>query len=232
MTSFFRHAALLLCAVLALAPTAARADLFSLSASGTISFSSSGAATIPLGTPWTFQLIYDTAAPDLDFEVTGSPTPTFGRFTNTGAAPALISFHYRAGDYEVSIDDPAEFGAGSEILTTFTGVHAIDINVHAAGLFPPLGGQAVSFHADFNDFSSRPIFVSDALPTNPALGPDSFDANGNTVALLFGQNTVSSSSLTGLTVRAVPEPSTLALASVGLLLLLVAAGRRLRPSAH
>ena len=33
----------------------------------------------------------------------------------------------------------------------------------------------MSFHADFNDFTSDPIFVSDALPTNTALGPRNFD---------------------------------------------------------
>src|SRR5512144_2432054 len=105
-----RNAALLLLGLLALAAAPARAALFSLEAAGTISFNSSGDSTIAVGTPWTFELTYDTAAPDLDFESTGSPDPAFGRFTNTGAPPALTFFHYRAGDYEVTIDDPADFG--------------------------------------------------------------------------------------------------------------------------
>ena len=104
MTSLSAKTVLLVFTVLALAPTSARAGLFSLEASGTISFNSSGDSTIPIGTPWTFEIIYDTAAPDLDFELTGSPDPTFGRFTNTGATPALTFFHYQAGGYEVTID--------------------------------------------------------------------------------------------------------------------------------
>jgi hypothetical protein len=212
---------LVVCSVLALAPTCARADLFSLTASGTISFNSSGDSTIPIGTPWTFELIYDAAAHDLDFELTGSPDPTFGRFTNTSATPALTFFHYRAGGYEVTIDDPADFGTGSEIHITFTSVHAIDINVHAPALFPPLAGGAVSFHADFNAFSTAPIFASDALPTNTTLGPGSFDQS--TVTLLPSAGVVSSSSLTSLTLTPVPEPSAFALTSVGFLVLLVVA---------
>ena len=120
MTTRSANAALLSFTLLALAATPARASLFSLAASGTISFNSSGDSTIPIGTPWTFELTYDTAAPDLDFELTGSPDPTFGRFTNTAAPPALTFFHYQAGSYEVTLDDPADFGTFSAIHITFT----------------------------------------------------------------------------------------------------------------
>ena len=218
-TTLSTKAALLSFTLLALAATPARAaGLFSLAASGTISFNSSGDATIAVGTPWTFELIYDTGAPDLDFQLTGSPDPTFGSFTNAGAPPALTFFHYRAGGYEVTIDDPTHFGTGSDILITFTsGVNAIDINVNAPALFPPLAGGAVSFHADFN--ASAQIFSSDALPTNTALGLESFDVNS--VTLLPPAGVVTSSSLTSLTITAVPEPSTAALVVLGLLVLLV-----------
>ena len=191
---------------------------------------SSGDSTIPIGTPWTFELTYDTAAPDLDFELTGSPDPTFGRFTNTSAPPALTFFHYQAGAYEVTLDDPADFGTGSEVHITFTSVNAIDINVHAPALFPPLAGGAVSFHADFNAFSAAPIFPSDALPTNTALGPGSFDES--TVTLLPSAGVVSSSSLTSLTLTPVPEPSIAALRVVALLVLLVVPKRAPRQPAH
>src|SRR5215813_432622 len=184
-------------------------------ASGTISEYSSGDSTIPVGTPWTFELVYDTAAPDLDFELTGSPDPTFGRFTNAGAPPALSSFHYRAGDYEVTIGDPVDFGTFSNILVTFTGVHAIDVNIRAPTSFPHLAGGEVAFHADFNDFSSRPIFQSDALPTNPALDLGSFDES--TVSLLPPVGDVSSTALTSLAIAPVPEPSRSALAIASLL---------------
>src|SRR5215471_6150790 len=115
MTTRSARAALLLSALLALGATPARAGLISLAASGTISSNSSGDSTIPIGTPWTFELIYDTAAPDLDFELTGSPDPTLGRFKNTSAPPALTFFHYQAGGYAVTIDDPADFGTSSAI---------------------------------------------------------------------------------------------------------------------
>jgi hypothetical protein len=212
---------LLVLAASALAATSAQAALFSLAVSGTIS--SSSEATIPVGTPVTFELVYDTAAPDLDFEQTGSPDPTFGRFTNTGATPALISFHYQAGDYEVAIGNPADFGAFSDILVTFTSVHAIDVNIRAPASFPHLGGGEVSFHADFNDFSSRPIFESDALPTNPALDLASFDQS--TVSLLPPAGDVSSMTLTSLAIAPVPEPSRSPLELASLLALLGMAGR-------
>jgi hypothetical protein len=194
------NAALLLFTLLALTPMPARASLFSLAASGTISENSSGDSTIPIGTPWTFELTYDTAAPDLDFQLTGSADPTFGRFTNTAAPPALAFFHYRAGSYEVTLDDPADFGTVSGIDITFTSVNAIDINIHAPAFFPRLAGGPVSFHADFNAFSTAPIFSSDALPTNTALGPASFDQS--TVTLLPPAGVVSGSSLTGLMLSA------------------------------
>ena len=226
VTTRFANAALLSSALLALGAAPARASLFSLAASGTIASNSSGDSTIPIGTPWTFDLTYETAAPDLDFELTGSPDPTFGRFTNTSAPPALTFFHYRAGAYEVTIDDPASFGTASDVVITFTSVNAIDINIHAPALFPPLAGGAVSFHADFNAFSAAPIFSSDALPTNTALGPESFDQS--TVTLLPSAGVVSGTSLTSLTLTPVPEPSIAALRVVDLFVLLVAPafGRR------
>jgi hypothetical protein len=212
MTTVSAKAGLLL-TLLALAAMPARAaGLFSLSASGTISSNSSGDPTIPIGTPWTFEIIYDTSAPD------GSADPTFGDFTNTASPPALTFFHYQAGSYEVTIDDPADFGTPSNILMTFTTIHAIDINLNAPALFPELGGGPVSFHADFNDFSVRPIFVSDGLPTNTALSEESFDVN--TVSLLPPSGEVSGSILTSLTVTPVPEPSRTVLGVVGALVLL------------
>jgi hypothetical protein len=229
MTTRSANVALLWFVLLAVGAIPARAGLFSLAASGTISFSSDD-STIPIGTPWTFELTYDTAAPDLDVELTGSPDPTFGRFTNTSAPPALISFHYRAGGYEVTIDDPADFGAFSDMLITFTSVNAIDINVRAPAFFPPLGGGAVSFHADFNAFSAAPIFASDALPTNTSVGPGSFDQS--TVTLLPPSGAVGSSSLTSLTITPVPEPPSVALVVVVLLVLLVLARRAPRATAH
>jgi hypothetical protein len=221
------NAVLVLVAAL-LAATPARADLFKLAASGTISVNSSGDSTIPIGTPWTFELTYDTAAPDRDFELTGSPDATFGRFTNTAAPPALTAFHFQAGTYQVAIDDPVDFGAGSAVHITFTSVHAIDINVFAPALFPPLAGAPASFHADFNDFSSDPIFVSDALPTNTALGPDNFD-DGTVNLQVPGPpaGIVGSSSVTSLTVTPVPEPSSPMLVIAGTLALF--GGRRRAP---
>ncbi len=206
-------------ALSAVAATPARAALFALTVDGTISINSSGDGTIPVGTPWTFELVYDTAAPDLDFETAGSPDPSFGRFTNTGVPPALISFHYRAGDYEVTIGEPAAFGTFSAVDVTFTSVHAIDINIHAPAAFPHLSGGEVSFHADFNDFSSRPIFQSDALPSDPALDLGDFDMS--TVSLLpAAGGEVTSTALTSLAVAPAPEPSRSTLALASLLVLL------------
>lgn len=224
------NAALLSFALLALGATPARASFFSLAVSGTISANSSGDSTIPVGTPWTFELVYDTAAPDLDFELTGSPDPTFGRFTNTSAPPALTFFHYQAGSYEVTIEDPANFGAGSAVDITFTSVNAIDVNIHAPDFFPPLAGGAVSFHADFNAFSTAPIFESDGLPTNAELGPESFDQS--TVTLLPPAGVVSGSSLTSLTLTPVPEPTATAFAAVVPLALLAVTRRSPRSLAH
>lgn len=200
-----------------LAATPARAGLYSLEASGTISVNTTADSTIPVGTPWSFSLTYDTAAPDL-----APADPTFGSFSNAAAIPALTFFHYQAGSYEVTLENPADFGVNSAIVVTFTTIHALDININASAFFPPLAGGPVSFHADFNDFSSRPIFESDALPTNTALSLASFD--DNSVTLLPPAGVVTSSSLTSLTLSAVPEPSTSALAIVGLLVIL-AAGR-------
>jgi hypothetical protein len=149
-------------------PFPVRAELISVSASGRITINDSGDTTIPVGTPWTFKLIYDTRAPDLDFELTGSPDPTFGRFTNTGAIPALTFFHYQAGSYEVTLDDPGDFALSSAIHITFGGTHAIDLNFNADSLFPQLAGGPVRFHADFGDFTHSAL-TSDGLPTDTSL---------------------------------------------------------------
>src|SRR4051794_492383 len=97
-------AIMVLFALLTLATTPARASLFTLAASGTITANTSGDPTIPTRTPWSFEITYNTAAPDLDFQSTGSPDPTFGRFNNTAAPPAMTFFHYKAGSYEVTLD--------------------------------------------------------------------------------------------------------------------------------
>ena len=203
-----------------------QAELFSLSASGKITLNSSADPTIPVGTPWTFEILYNTAAPDLDFEVTGAPDSTFGRFTNAGAIPAITFFHYRAGTYEVTLDEPADFGLFSNIDITFlTSVHAIDINVNAAALFPPLGGGAVSFHADFND-SSHSALMSDGLPTNQAIGLQSFQESSVTLLPPNGVILGSGADMSSLRIAQVPEPSTSTAAIFGGLGLLLV--RRLR----
>jgi hypothetical protein len=199
-------------AVVLLTALPARAGLFSLEVAGTISANTSTDTTLAVGTPFNFELIYDTASPDL------SPDPTFGSFSNSGSIPALTFFHYQAGSYEVTIDGPSDFGPNSAIAVTFTSIHALDININAAAFFPPLAGGPVAFHADFNDFTSDPIFVSDALPTNTALSLANFDDNA--VSLLPPAGVVTSSALTSLTLRSVPEPSTSALAIVSLLVML------------
>lgn len=192
---------------LALALPHVRAELFSLSASGTISFNTTTDTTIPVGTPWTIELVYDSAAPDLDFELTAVPDPTFGRYTNGGVIPALRFFHYQAGSYEVTLDEPADFGPFSVIFISFGGTHAIDINLNAPNLFPPLGGGPVNFHANFDDFT-RSTLTSDGLPTDTSLGLPDFQGDG-AVTLLTPQGVVLGSlpQMTSLTISAVPEPS-------------------------
>ncbi|HEY7089443.1 MAG TPA: hypothetical protein VH518_15200 [Tepidisphaeraceae bacterium] len=210
---------LVLLALLGLAATPAQAGLFTLAASGTVSFG--GNATIPNGTPWAFEITYDTAAPDL-----APADTTFGQFANTSTPPALTAFHYKAGSYEVTLDDPSDFGPASAIDVTFTSIHAMDINIFSA-LFPPLAGSAVSFHADFNDFTSDPIFVSDALYTNPALGPGNFDQNTVNLNLQGPPSGVlGGNDLTSLTVTPVPEPAMAAVLVIGLL---VPVARKTRP---
>jgi hypothetical protein len=213
-----RKTAFLCLSILGFGAALARAELFSLAASGTVTVNNSLDTTIPIGTPWVFEIIYDTNAPDLDFELTGAPDPTFGRFTNSGDIPALTFFHYRAGSYEVTLDDPSDFGPFSEIHITFGGAQAIDINLNAAGLFPPLAGGPVSFHADFNDFSPSTLtLTSDGLPTGTNIGVGSFQ--DSSVTLLPGTGGVvlgSQANMTSLTIAAVPEPSTCALAMIGL----------------
>jgi hypothetical protein len=213
-----RKNAFLCLSILAFGAALARAELFSLSVSGTITGNNSLDTTIPIGTPWAFEIIYDTAAPDVDFELTGAPDPTFGRFTNSGEIPALTFFHYRAGSYEVTLDDPSDFGPFSAILITFAGVQAIDINLNSASLFPPLAGGPVSFHADFNTFSVPPsTLTSDGLPTNTSIGLDGFQESSVTLLPATGGVVIGSqTNMTSLTIAAVPEPSTCALAMIGL----------------
>jgi hypothetical protein len=202
------------------------ADLYTLAASGTITSNSSGDPQIPVGTPFSFEIMYNTAAPDLDTEFGGSPDPTFGRFDNTAAPPALTFFHYRAGTYEATLHNPADFGMSSGIDITFTSINAIDINIFAPTFFPTLAGSPVSFHADFNRFISPPIFSSDALRTNTAIGPASFDPS--TVSLLpQSHGEISGSTITALTLSAaVPEPAGMALFVIAALF---AVARRFTP---
>ena len=197
----FARTALTSFSLLTLAAMPVRADLFTLAASGTITSNSSGNSTIPIGSPWSFEITYNTAAPDLDSQFGGSPDPTFGVFANSAAPPAMIFFHYRAGTYEAALHDPADFGTSSNIHITFTSINAIDINLFAPTFFPALAGSPVSFHADFNRFVSPPIFSSDALPTNTAIGPGSFDPS--TVSLLpQSGGDISGTNVTGLTLTA------------------------------
>jgi hypothetical protein len=201
MIARFARTALVLFSLLTLAAMPVRADLFTLAASGTITSNTSGNSTIPIGTPWSFEITYNTAAPDLDSAFGGSPDPTFGVFANSAAPAALIYFHYRAGTYEAALHNPADFGTFSNIQITFTSINAIDINLDAPTFFPTLAGSAVSFHADFNRFVSPPIFSSDALPTNTAIGPGSFDPS--TVSLLPASGgDISGSNVTGLALTA------------------------------
>jgi hypothetical protein len=81
-----------------------QAELISVSASGTISKSNSAETTIPLGTPWTFEIIYDTAAPDLD-ELTNR------RSRRLDVSPTLVPYSrdlssLYAANYEVTIRRP------------------------------------------------------------------------------------------------------------------------------
>ena len=194
-------AVLFSCLLVAGGAVPARAGLYRLAAAGTITANASSDATIAVGTPWAFELTYDTAAPDLDFELSGSADPTFGRYTNTCAPPAMTFFHYKAGSYEVTLDDPADFGEFSSLDITFTSINGIDINLFAPDFFPPLAGGAVSFHADFAAFSTPPIFTSDALPTNTAIGPGSLV--DSSVTLLPPAGFVTGSNLTSLTLTAI-----------------------------
>ena len=190
-----------------------QAALVSLSGSGKITLNSTADPTIPVGTPWTFEIIYNTAAPDVDFEVTGAPDSTFGLFSNAGAIPAITFFHYRAGTYEVTLDEPADFGPSNIDITFLPSVHAIDINVNAA-LFPPLGGGAVSFHADFND-SSHSALLNDGLPTNQATGLQSFGESSVTLLPPNGVILGSGADMNSLSIAPAPEPSTSAAAVIG-----------------
>jgi hypothetical protein len=208
MSMIGKFAVVVRCAwlLVVVAASAAQAGVYELSAAGVITVNASDDASIAVGTPWAFELRYDTAAPDLDFELLGAAEPTYGRFKNTAVPAALVAFHYQAGDYEVTLDDPANFGASSEMLITFTSIHAIDINIHSPALFPQLGGGEVGFHADFNAFDAAPVLANDGLPTDTALGTASFDES--TVTLLPPRGYISGSGITQFSIREVPEPGT------------------------
>src|SRR5262245_26313399 len=228
MRRIFQAIAMPAALICALWATSAQAALYQLSASGTVDATTGPRLPITVGTPWTLNLIYDTSAPDLDFVFNRPSDPTFSIFNNTHTPPALVFFHYQAGSYSATINDPAAFGPFSKVQTTFTSDHTIDIYIINDDAFPLLAGSTVFFHANFSDFSSRPIFTSDALPTNPALGPGSFDQS--TVSLstrsgvLFAE--VDGHTLTNFSVTPLPETSRFALAIPGVLGLLGLAKRR------
>jgi len=210
-------AVVLVCALASLSTTPARAGLYELDVTGKIGENNSADQSIPVGSLFAFQLVYDTAAPDLDFDLTTTPDPTFGRFTNTGVPPALVSFHYQAASYEVTISDPTGFGPFSDFLVTFvatTGVYALDLNIRNSDPFPLIAGNPVTFHADFNQFSPPPISGSDGLPTDQSLTAASFGES--TVSLFPGFAVISGSEITSLSVHPVPEASALALAFAAL----------------
>jgi len=215
---------LILLTVLVFAAAAVRAEIISMSASGKINPNSTASTTIPAGTPWTFEIIYNTTSLDRDFELTGTPDPTFGIYNNHGDIPTLTFFHYRAGSYEVTIGQPNDFGPFGAIDITFAGTNAIDINLFDSGLFPPLDGRAVTFHADFGDFSHS-IFTSDALPTNTAIGLSSFQDASVTLLPSGGAIFGSLSDMTSFKIAPVPEPSTCALAIIGIPVLLLSRKR-------
>ena len=100
-----------------------------------------------------------------------------------------------------------------------------DINVNAA-LFPPLGGGAVSFHADFND-STHSALLSDGLPTNQAIDSQSFQQSSVTLLPPNGVILGSGADMSSLRIAPAPEPSTSAAAIIGGLGLLL----RRRPKA-
>jgi hypothetical protein len=146
----------------------------------------------------------------------------------------LLFFHYQAGSYAATVNSPADFGPFSKVQITFTSVHAIDIDIIADDSFPLLAGGNVFFHADFNDLSSRPIFTSDGLPTDPDLGPGSFDQSTVSVLTHSGVRFVEADghTLATLKVTPVPEPSGAALMAPGLLAVFGLARRRARAVAR
>jgi len=214
---------------LVLAAVAARAELFSLSASGIIGGNNTADPTIPRDTPWAFELIYDTAAPDRDFTRTNVPTPEIGIFDNNGDRPALLFFHYRAGAYEVTLDEPGDFSISSRIEIAFQDdAHAISIILSAPDLFPPLAGLPVEFNADFDDFTpSTPTLTSDGLPTDTSISRGNF-FSCEAVLLLPNGKVVGSAfeDVATFAIAPVPEPSTCAFAIMGITTLL---HRRSRP---
>jgi hypothetical protein len=126
----------------------------------------------------------------------------------------------------VTIDEPSDFRPFSEIHITFGGTHAIDINLNASSLFPPLAGGPVSFHADFNDFSHSAL-TSDALPTDTSLSLQDFQGDAS-VTLLPPRGVVLGAvqDMASFTIQAVPEPSTCGLMVLGLTALVAQPRRR------
>ena len=219
-------------AIIGLVTSQVQAELFSLTASGTIAKNNSADTTLPVGTPWTFEIIYDTTAPDLDFELTGRPVANLGRFTNTGAIPAVTFFHYQAANYEVTIDDPKDFDAFSGIDITLGKASEIDISLSSLGRFPTLAGENVSFHATFldgsqSDFIDIPpsTITIDALPTETSFSLDGFEEAD--ASLLPAGGGIIVGELTTLRLAPAPEPSISVAAIIGGVGLLLR--RRSRP---
>jgi hypothetical protein len=75
----------------------------------------------------------------------------------------------------------------------------------------------VSFHADFNDFSNPPLtLTSDGLPTNTAIGPQSFEDSSITLLPSTGGVVLGTQrDINSLIVAAVPEPSSYTLGIIG-----------------
>jgi hypothetical protein len=105
----------------------------------------------------------------------------------------------------------------------------MEINLNAPGLFPPLAGGPVSFHAEFNDgsqsdFGDIPpsIIMSDALLTDTGIGLQSFQSAAVVLLPSSGGVVVGGlSDMSSLTFSVVPEPSSLVAAIIGGLVLLL-----------
>ncbi len=126
-----------------------QAALVSLEASGEITVG--GAASIPPGTQWKCEIVYDTDALDT------AGTPTLGEYKNVpGQTPALRFFHYEAGSYQVTFASADAFASDSNIrivpgLITPGGTN---LQITIEGVFPPLpnGGGAFRFQIRVSGF--------------------------------------------------------------------------------